>query len=169
MGTVFGWPDYPEYPDILVVKALIVDETHRRKGIGTELLKDLEKAAVSEGFRSLVLGADWEAVPFYISYGLECFTNIQVTLDKIPWNSMPELKAKYSVTGAAVFGPSISNSLLYKLNRELGIQTKSVAADFESLSIQAKTQTITKEALNRIKGDFNAYSVQFAFRKELSS
>ena len=83
-GTVFGWPDYPEYPDILVVKAIIVNETYRRKGIGIRLLKEFEKTAKTEGFLSIVLGAEWEAVPFYISYGLECFANIQITLDEIP-------------------------------------------------------------------------------------
>jgi GNAT superfamily N-acetyltransferase len=107
VGTVFGWSDYPEYPDILVVKAAIVDEPYRRNGIGTRLLKDFEEAAEREGFRSIVLGAEWEAIPFYISYGLECFANIQITLDKIPWNTMSELKSKYNVAGTTVFGPSI--------------------------------------------------------------
>jgi len=121
------------------------------------------------GFDNFVLGAKWEAVPFYVSYGLDCFANIQVTLDKIPWNTMFKLKSKYNITGAAVFGSSISNSLVSKLKRELGTQTKSVTADFESLSIQVKPETITKATLDKIKRDFNAYSVQFAFRREFSS
>jgi len=169
LGTIFGWPDYPEYPDIIVVKAIIVNETYRRKGIGTRLLKEFEKTAETEGFQSIVLGAEWEAAPFYIAYGLECFANIQMTLDNIPWNTMSELKSKHNVTGAAVFGPSIPISLVSRLNQEFGVQTKSVAADFESLSIQVKPQTITREMLTQIKRDFNAYSVQFAFRKELSN
>jgi len=87
----------------------------------------------------------------------------------IPWNTISELKSKYNITGAAVFGPSIPISLVSSLSQELEVQTKSVAADFESLSIQVKLKTIKREALDKIKRDFNAYSVQFAFRKNLSS
>jgi len=168
IGTVFGWPDYPEYPEILVVNAVIVVENYRRKGIGTRLLKDFEKAAVKEGFKSIVLGAEWEAVPFYISYGLDCFANIQITIDKIPWNTIPELGSKYDITGATIFGPSIPNNLISKLNRGLKIKAKSVAANFESISIQIVPKKISKEALEEMKRDFNAYSTQFAFRKKLS-
>jgi hypothetical protein len=74
---------------------------------------------------------------------------------------------KYEITGTALFGSSISNSLVSKLNEKLEIQTKAVTADFESLSIQVKSKKITKKYLNEIKRDFNAYSVQFAFRKTI--
>ena len=167
VGTIFGWPDYLEYPKILVVKAIVTAETHRRKGIATKLLKVFEEAAVKEGYERLVLGAEWEAVPFYISYGLDCFANIQITLDNFPWKKIRELKVKYEITGAVIFGPSVPTNLISKLNRELKVKVKSVAADFESISIQIKPKIVSKKALEETKNDFKAYATRFAFRKEL--
>lgn len=165
VGTVFGWPD----PEILVVKAIVVIKLHRRKGTGTALLKSFENTAKREGFDSFVLGAEWEAVPFYISCGLECFANVQIIPEKIPWDNIQRLRSKYNITGAAVFGTSISSNFISKLNRELKVKVKTVKSEFESISIQIMPEEITKEALELMKRDFNAYATQFAFKKNLSS
>jgi len=163
VGTVFGWPD----ANILVVKAIAVIESYRKKGIGTALLKAFENASLEEGFESFVLGAEWKAVPFYLTYGLDCFANVQITPDMFPWDTIQELRSKYSIIGAVIFGPLISRSLTSKLNQELKVKVKTVKSDFESISIQIKPKTISKEALEEMKKDFNAYSAQFAFKKKL--
>jgi GNAT superfamily N-acetyltransferase len=143
IGTVFGWPE----PDILVVKALAVVKSHRRKGIGTKLLKYFEKAAIKERFESIVLGARWKAVPFYLHYGLDCFANVQVTPEKLPWSDIPRLRSKYNIISAAIFGPSISSSLISRLNHALKVKVSSVKSNSESISIQIRTEKIAKEGL----------------------
>jgi N-acetylglutamate synthase-like GNAT family acetyltransferase len=160
IGTVFGWPE----PDILVVKALAVVKSHRRKRIGTKLLKSFEKAAMKEGFESIVLGARWEAVPFYLHYGLDCFANVQVTPEKFPWNDIPRLRSKYNIISAAIFGPS-SSSLISQLNQALKVKVNLVKSDSGSISIQIRPEKISKEGLKEMKREFNAFSTQFAFKK----
>lgn len=165
VGAVFGWPD----TKILVVKAIAVVESHRRKGIGTALLRAFEKAAAAEGFESFVLGGQWEAVPFYLHYDLNCFANVQITPDSFPWNTIKELRLKYNVISAVVFGPSIPSNFISRLDQELKVKVTPVKSDFESISIQTSPQKISKEVLEVMKRDFNAYSTQFAFKKKLNA
>jgi len=164
IGIVFGWPD----PEILVVKAIAVLESYRRKGIGTALLRSFENAAMGEGFDNFVLGAAWEAVPFYIHYGLKCFANVQIKPDEIPWNKLQRLRSKYDVIAAVVFGTSTMFELIPKLCQELNVKVGLVNTSFNSISIQIRPEKISKEVLEEMKRDFNAYSTQFAFKKKFS-
>lgn len=163
VGFVFGWPD-----GVLVVHGIAVLVSFRRKGIGTALLRAFEDAAKKEGFESLSLGARWEAIPFYLSYGLTCFANVQIKSDRFPWNNIQHLQSKYDVLSAAVFGPLKKSNLISRLNRKLNLSVRSVKADFESISVQVKPSEISKEALEIISEDFCAYSTQFAFRKNIA-
>lgn len=165
VGTVFGWPE----PHVLVVKAIAVAEPHRRKGIGTKLLKSLEKIAMGKGFESMVLGARWEAVPFYLNYGLDCFVNVQVTLDRFPWKDMPRLRSKYKIISAVIFGPSISSNLISRLNHALKVKITSAKSNFETISLQIMSDDISREVLEKMKKEFNAFSTQFAFKKRLEA
>ena len=162
VGIVFGWPD----PAILVVKAIAVLKSHRRKGVGTALLGAFNDAAMKEGFDNFALGAKWEAVPFYLSCGLECFGNAQIKPDKIPWDRIEKLREKYEIISAVVFSPTPSGDLVSKL-RVFNVRVGSVESEFESVSIQFKPATISEDALEQTKKDFNAFSTQFCFKKEL--
>ncbi len=163
VGTVFGWPD----PKILVVKAIGVMESYRRKGIGTALLRSFENAAMEYGFDNFVLGAQWEAVPFYISYGLKCFANVQIKPEEFPWTNIQRLGSGYSIIAAVVFGPSRLSELVPKLCQKLKVKVGHVDSDFKSISIQIRPREITKESLEEMKRDFSAYSAQFAFKKKM--
>jgi GNAT superfamily N-acetyltransferase len=163
VGVVFGWPD----PRLLVVKAIAVMEPCRRRGIGTALLKAFENAATEEGFENFVLGAKWEAVPFYVAFGLKCLANVQVKPDEIPWDDIQRLRAKYGITGAVVFGPPALSELVSRLYQELEVRVGTVDSGYESVSIQIQPKTISEEALEEMKKDFKAYATQFCFKKKL--
>jgi GNAT superfamily N-acetyltransferase len=162
IGIVFGWPDL----SLLIVKAIAVWKDYRRKGIGTALLKAFEENAMREGFENFVLGARWEAVPFYFSYGLHCFGNVQVKPNQIHWQRIKKLREKYEILSAVVFSPTSMDDLVAKLNNEFNITVSSVESKYKSVSIQFKPTNISEAALEKTKKDFNAYAIQFCFRKK---
>jgi len=162
VGFVFGWPQ-----GALVVQGLAVVEAFRRKGIGTALLKSFEDAAQKAGFERYVLGAQWEAIPFYFSYGLDSFANIQITPDEFPWGAVSSLRSDYEIRGANVFGEAVPSQLMQRLNEEFGVEARYVKGDVESISIQIKPEEISQEALDAMKRDFNAYDSQYGFYKTL--
>ncbi|MDH5688929.1 MAG: GNAT family N-acetyltransferase [Candidatus Bathyarchaeota archaeon] len=163
VGAVVGWPE----PKILAVHGIAVLEDYRRKGIGTALLESFDNAAEREGFDNFVLGAQWEAVPFYTSYGLSCFANAQIKPESIPWERIQTLRSKYKIIASIVFGPSPPSELVQRLARELKVSVGTVKSDFESVSIQISPTEISKEALKTLREDLNAYSTQFCFKKRL--
>ena len=162
VGTVFGWPD----PALLVVKAIAVLENYRRKGIGTALLGAFDENAMREGFDNFVLGAKWEAVPFYLSYGLQCFGNAQVKPDQIPWDRIGKLREKYEILSAVVFAHRSMDDLVSKLVQAFNAKVGSVESEHKSVSIQFKPANISEAALEETKKDFNAFATQFCFKKK---
>lgn len=163
VGTVVGWPD----PTVLGVRAIAVLEPYRRKGIGTALLKVFDRAARREGFDNFVLGARWEAIPFYLSYGLQCFGNVQIEPDRIPWDRLQELVTGYRILAGVVFSQSDQSDLVLRLVKSLRVRVGQVKKDFESVSIQIRPSEISEKALEQIKKDFNATSAQFCFKKRI--
>ena len=62
-GTYWGW---------MYVDILWVHENHRRKGIGSKLLRTAEKEAVSRGCHHVHLDTmSWQAPEFYKKHGYE--------------------------------------------------------------------------------------------------
>ena len=62
-GTYWGW---------MYVDILWVHETHRRKGIGTKLLREAEKEALRRGCHHVHLDTmSWQAPDFYQKHGYE--------------------------------------------------------------------------------------------------
>ena len=62
-GTYWGW---------MYVDILWVHENHRRKGIGTKLLKEAEKEATVRGCHHVHLDTmSWQAPKFYKKHGYE--------------------------------------------------------------------------------------------------
>ena len=50
---------------------MAVDENFKRKGVGTEIVKELENYALSKGIVSMILNARENAISFYLSLGYE--------------------------------------------------------------------------------------------------
>ena len=62
-GTYWGW---------MYVDVLWVDEKHRRKGIGSRLLREAEKEAINRGCHHVHLDTmSWQAPEFYKKFGYE--------------------------------------------------------------------------------------------------
>ena len=162
VGAVVGWPE----PKILAVHGIAVLEDYRRKGIGTALLRAFDENAMKEGFDNFVLGAKWEAVPFYLSYGLQCFGNAQLKPDQMPWDRIEKLREKYEILSAVVFVHTPMDDLVSKLVLELNVKVGSVESEYKSLSIQFKPANISEAALEETKKDFNAFATQFCFKKK---
>ena len=163
VGVVFGWPQ-----GALVVQGLAVVEALRRKGIGTALLESFEEAAQRAGVERYVLGAQWEAIPFYLSYGLDSFANIQVTPHEFPWSKVSSLRSDYEIRGASVFGEKLPSRLMQRLDEAFGVESKYIRGDVESVSVQIKPEEISMEALEAMKRDFNAYDTQYGFYRTLN-
>lgn len=61
---------------ILYVSTVFVEEDHRRKGLGKELILEMEKRAVSMGANTIRLDTfDWQGKEFYESLGYEMVGN----------------------------------------------------------------------------------------------
>lgn len=69
-GTItWGW---------LYVERMWVDESLRGKGVGTEVLARLERAALAQGvFRFRVDTASFQALDFYLKQGYEVFAQLE--------------------------------------------------------------------------------------------
>jgi GNAT superfamily N-acetyltransferase len=50
---------------------MAVDKNYKRKGVGTEIVKELENYALSKGIVSMILNARENAISFYLSLGYE--------------------------------------------------------------------------------------------------
>lgn len=162
VGFVFGWPE-----GTLVAHGLAVLERLRRRGIGMALLRSFENAALKAGFKRYALGARWEAIPFYLSFGLDCFANVQITPEKFPWDTVSSLRSDYEISGASVFGSAMLSQLISRLNRELGVEAQFIKGDVDSISIRIRPKEISKEALRVLKRDFNSYSTQYSFYRSM--
>lgn len=58
----------------LSIDVLWVAETHRRAGIGSQLLRDAEALALAQGARGVFLDSfDWQAGDFYLGHGFQVF------------------------------------------------------------------------------------------------
>jgi len=74
VGGVYGELGW----DWLYVKTMWVAQEHRDKGIGTRLLEQIEKAALSEGFEHAHLETtDFQALEFYLENGYEIFGQLE--------------------------------------------------------------------------------------------
>tara|TARA_E500000331_G_scaffold258016_1_gene248837 strand:+ start:57 stop:500 length:444 start_codon:yes stop_codon:yes gene_type:complete len=53
------------------IRYMAVDDSFKRKGVGTEIVKELENYAQSKGANIMVLNARENAISFYLSLGYE--------------------------------------------------------------------------------------------------
>ena len=53
------------------IRYMAVDENFKRKGVGTEIVKELENYAKSKGIVNMILNARENAISFYLSLGYE--------------------------------------------------------------------------------------------------
>ena len=53
------------------IRYMAVDENFKRKGVGTEIVKELENYATSKGIVNMILNARENAISFYLSLGYE--------------------------------------------------------------------------------------------------
>ena len=53
------------------IRYMAVDENFKRKGVGTEIVKELENYALSKGIVSMILNARENAISFYLSLGYQ--------------------------------------------------------------------------------------------------
>jgi predicted GNAT family N-acyltransferase len=51
------------------IRYMAVDKNFKRKGVGTEIVKELENYALSKGIVSMILNARENAISFYLSLG----------------------------------------------------------------------------------------------------
>ena len=81
-GTYWGW---------MYVDVLWVHESHRHKGIGSKLLSEAEKEAISRGCHHVHLDTmSWQAPEFYKKHGYEVIG----TLPDIPSGNQKHLLMK---------------------------------------------------------------------------
>ena len=58
---------------ILYVSTMFVDPEYRRKGIGTQLIREMEKRAAAMGVNTIRLDTfDWQGKDFYEALGYRC-------------------------------------------------------------------------------------------------
>lgn len=62
------------------VRAFFVHPEWTRKGIGKEILRTCEQAAIDAGFRRLEMGATLSGVPLYLAYGYKELERIEVPM-----------------------------------------------------------------------------------------
>lgn len=53
------------------IRYMAVDDSFKRNGIGSQIVKSLEKYAISEGAKVMILNAREQAISFYLSLGYE--------------------------------------------------------------------------------------------------
>ena len=51
------------------IRYMAVDDSFKRNGIGSQIVKSLEKYAISEGAKVMILNAREQAISFYLSLG----------------------------------------------------------------------------------------------------
>ena len=59
------------YKNEAQIRYMAVDDSFKRKGVGTEIVKELENYAQSKGANIMVLNARENAISFYLSLGYE--------------------------------------------------------------------------------------------------
>ena len=58
---------------ILYVSTVFVDEEYRRKGIGTRMIREMEKRAIAMGVNTVRLDTfNWQGKEFYEALGYQC-------------------------------------------------------------------------------------------------
>jgi ribosomal protein S18 acetylase RimI-like enzyme len=77
-GTVIGGVHGELCWDWLYIKSLWVEKKYRGQGVGTELVRLIEEAAVSRGFfGSHLETTDFQALGFYLAQGYEVFGELE--------------------------------------------------------------------------------------------
>ena len=67
---------------ILYVSTVFVDEDYRRKGIGTQLISEMEKRAAAMGVNIIRLDTfNWQGKEFYEALGYECVGHYENAAD----------------------------------------------------------------------------------------
>lgn len=67
---------------ILYVSTVFVDEDYRRKGVGTLLIKEMEKRAAAMGVNLIRLDTfSWQGKEFYEAMGYECAGHYENAVD----------------------------------------------------------------------------------------
>lgn len=78
--VIFGW---------LFVERLWVSEECRGKGLGSSLLRTVERAAAEKGARQVaLLSTNWQAPEFYTKQGYETVVSFDLTLDSSGGNQV---------------------------------------------------------------------------------
>ncbi len=58
---------------ILYVSTVFVDEAYRRKGVGSRMMREMEKRAISMGVNTIRLDTfNWQGKEFYEALGYQC-------------------------------------------------------------------------------------------------
>jgi ribosomal protein S18 acetylase RimI-like enzyme len=81
IGGIVGWM----HMGWLYVDMLWVEEAHRRKGLGTKLLRCAEGVALEHGIRRVhLVTSTWQALDFYKKNDYRVFAELDITLDNAP-------------------------------------------------------------------------------------
>ena len=65
------------------IRYMAVDESFRQHGIGTRILKELEKRLIKKGAKEIILKAREKAVPLYKRQGYEVFDEGEIMFGEI--------------------------------------------------------------------------------------
>lgn len=66
------------------IRSMAVEENWRGKGIGSIVLKELEKIAIAKGAKTIMLNARDTAIKFYEKHGYKILEEADVLFDQIP-------------------------------------------------------------------------------------
>jgi len=78
VGAIYGWIQW----GWLFIDLLWVDESARQQGMGSQLLQQLEQAALKRGVsRAYLDTGDFQAPAFYQKHGYEIYAQMEVTAD----------------------------------------------------------------------------------------
>ena len=81
------------------IRAFFVHPQWARRGIGTLLLRECERAAMASGFRSLELVATLAGVPLYAAGGFRAIEHFEIPL--VTGGRMPAVRMSKLVVGAS--------------------------------------------------------------------
>ncbi len=70
-------------PNQAQIRYMAVEESVRKHGIGTEILKELEKRLIAQGAKEIILKAREKAVNFYEKYGYKTYKDGDIMFGEI--------------------------------------------------------------------------------------
>lgn len=134
-GVIQGFPR----EDYLLMSELAIDVRFRKRSLGAQLVKAFEKNAKKLNYKKIKLGAEDEAVPFYVSLGYKPSLFMQV----------PEEKQNEVIN-------------IFKKDKQkiLSISTVNHLA-----GIELAVDSVDQKKLAYLKDKFNPVSAQFLFTK----